>query len=286
MVDVIHDWAFSLVAMVHQLEGAGAQQTYLSNPSCLILASLACVQSQDLKNTIVGCIEMECPAGTSNSNDNYTVAGNSFIYVGLTRVPNTQESLEGLSWIKGFSIISSPGNRMLLSSFFPSSSPDLNLDKTGACAVFLHDISTSLSLSEGKSDFSEGTCSDAMGADCVNALLDWTKTVVERSKNSSVSNVDLCFALQDDLRENIHDACLHVTRRPCTNLTSTMLAGNGSPDPISANENKTSNYWPGSYYAKDSLEVSLAITPILTAFYPSGEGNIVDSVEAFLTLLR
>lgn len=186
----------------------------------LILALLASVRSQDLNSTIVGCVEVGCPASTAiaKTDDNCTVAGDSFSYVGLTRLPTTQQNLKGLSWTKGFGAL----DQSFLSSFFLGTPPDLNLSNTGACSVFLHGVSTTLLFSSSSdSETSEGTCADAMGSACVDALLDRARTLFKGSNTNSTSSADLCSALQDNLDKNMDNACQRVSQGSWTNLSST-----------------------------------------------------------------
>ncbi|KAI3322530.1 hypothetical protein HD806DRAFT_128338 [Xylariaceae sp. AK1471] len=273
----------------------------------LILASLACVRCQDLNTTIVGCAGLDCPASSADTaNDNCTVVDNSFTYVGLTRAPTTQDSLKGVSWTKGFHIVDLPGNnRTFQSSFFLGMPPDLKLRDTGACSVFLHGVSASLSFGDDGADVetSQGTCANAMGSECVDALLERARDFFNDTKTSNNSDADLCSALQDDLHQNMDDACLRVSKGSWTNLTSTALTGNDSPQPISAADNSTSTCWPvlpkqyqltnvadhivqGTLLVADAEKAQFAITPIITVFYPSGDGSIVSTVDASLTCAK
>ncbi|KAI0873664.1 hypothetical protein GGS24DRAFT_517374 [Hypoxylon argillaceum] len=266
----------------------------------LMLASLASVRSQDLNSTIVGCVEVGCPASTvSKTDDNCTVAGGSYSYVGLARVPTTQENLKGLSWTKGSGAAL---NQSFQTSFFLGTPPNLNLSNTGACSVFLHGVSKTL-LFGGDSETSQGTCADAMGSACVDALLDRARSVFKGSNTNSTSSADLCSALQDDLEKNMDNACQSKSQGSWTNLTSTALTGNGSPQPISAKDNSTSTCWPvlpkqyelthvtdhtvaTSIYLQDIKAALFAITPVLTVFYPNGEGSVVSDIDASLTCLK
>lgn len=319
----------------------------------LILALLACVRSQDLNSTIVGCVDLDCPASTADTaNDNCTVADKSFTYVGLTRIPTTQESLQGLSWTKGFNIIDLPNNnRTFQNSFYLGTPPDLKLSSTGACSVFFHGVSTSLSFGgdNGKNETSQGTCADAMGSDCVNALLNRAKTFIKESENNNTSDTDLCSALQDHLHNNMDTPCLRISGGSWTNLSSTgkprvvkliraspetydanltrlfeEITGNGSPQPISKEDNSTSTCWPvlpkqnqlthvadymvpvslltlshvmiiqthnisiyqGTHLEKDAQTALAAITPIITVFYPEEKGSIVGDIDASLTCVK
>ncbi|KAI1115296.1 hypothetical protein F5Y14DRAFT_410827 [Nemania sp. NC0429] len=273
----------------------------------VILASLARVRSQDLNSTIVGCAQLDCPASTADTaNDNCTVADKSFTYVGLTQLTSSQESLQRLSWTKGFKIIDLPNNnRTFQNSFYLGSPPDLELRGTGACSVFLHGVSASLAFGgdEGRNETSQGTCADAMGSECVSALLDRAKSFFQDPANDNTSNTNRCSALQEHLHNNVDGPCLRISGGSWTNLSSTGLTGDGSPQPISQEDNSTSTCWPvlpkqnqlthvtdytvpGTLLAKDAETALLAITPILTVFYPAREESVVRDVDASLTCVK
>ncbi|KAI0418224.1 hypothetical protein F5X98DRAFT_374019 [Xylaria grammica] len=273
----------------------------------LILASLARVRGQDLNSTIVGCIEVGCPASSAiPTSDDCAVADESFDAVGLVRVPTTQKTLNGLSWTKGVNIAELPGNKTSRSVFYLGTPLDLNLKDSGACSVFLHGLSPTLSFGgeNGNQETANGQCADAMGSDCVNALLDRARAFVKGSDNNSISGADLCSALQDNLSKNITGACPHLSDRPWTKMSSTALTGSHSPQPISAKENATSTCWPvlpkehrltyvtdyvvriTDFSVHDIQALSFAITPILTVFYPTGSGSGIDDVDASLTCVK
>jgi hypothetical protein len=191
----------------------------------ILTLSAAFVYAQDLNQTIVGCVELECPpSSTDNANDNCTVADSSFPYVGLTRIPTENKDLAGkLSWTKGFNIADSPDNgRTFHSAFYLGTPPDLDLSDTGACAVLLHGASAALSFDkiDTNRDTAQGTCSDAMGSDCVTALLDRAKKLLDSFGNDIPSSEDACAKLQDDLDKNMDNACLSISKGSWTNLTS------------------------------------------------------------------
>jgi hypothetical protein len=180
----------------------------------LVLASVAAVHSQDFNSTIVGCVGLDCPPSSADAaNDNCTVASDSFTLVGLTRIPTTQEPLKGVSWTNAFKIFDDQnGNRTFQSSFYLGTPPDLKLSSTGACSVFLHGVSTSLSFggADGKNETAQGPCSDAMGSSCVNALLDRARALFKAQESETDRN-DLCALLQDDMDKNMDDACKGIT---------------------------------------------------------------------------
>ncbi|KAI0490981.1 hypothetical protein F4859DRAFT_30051 [Xylaria cf. heliscus] len=227
--------------------------------SIILALSVSYVRAQEFKQTIVGCAELECPPSSADTaNDNCTVADNSFPYVGLTRIPTQKPDLKGkVSWTKGFNIADTPDNgRTFHSAFYFGTSPDLDLETTGACAVLLHGVETALSFgTDVPKETAQGTCFDAMGSDCVNALLDRARKVLDTFlflnnthsgdflNNSRFGRV-ACATLQDDLSKNMDDACLPISKGSWTNLNSTVLSRKGAAQPISGDKNSSSTCWP------------------------------------------
>ncbi|RYO75389.1 hypothetical protein DL766_005617 [Monosporascus sp. MC13-8B] len=272
-----------------------------SQALAIVLAAGA-VHAQDTEKTIYGCVDVGCPASTRDSaNDNCTVAGRSFPYVGVTRIPTSSEALTGLTWSKGFNI-TGDGERRFGSSYYLGSPADLDLSNTGACAIFFHGASRSISFETDPAtdETTQGTCSDAMGSACVDAL-------TARARNLDIgdgaSSEEVCARLRDDLRENMDDACARITGGSWSNLTTVALTGNGAPEPITSQQNASSNCWPvtekqhdltlvsdyqvqGGNLVNEVYEAQWAITPILTLFYPNGEGSLVDAADASLSCIK
>ncbi|KAL7620433.1 hypothetical protein AAE478_009428 [Parahypoxylon ruwenzoriense] len=279
-----------------------------------LAAAAAQAQAQGLNQTIVGCVEVECPASSQDTaNDNCTVADTgSFTSVGLTRAPvKNSSALAGLSWVKGFNITDSEADgRSFHSSFFLGKPPDLDISVgTGACAIFLHGVSESLSFGQNATtDTAYGTCSDAMGSSCVNAVVARAESVAagfigggDGDRPANVS--DACARIQRDLEDHTESACLPVTRGSWTNVTAVALTGDGAPQPLSQQQNSSSACWPvipkqddltlvSEYHTQGSLEVEdaqraqWAITPILTVFYRMGDGSVVTDFDASLSCVK
>lgn len=193
--------------------------------STVLALSVAYVRAQDFNQTIVGCVELECPPSSADTvNDDCTVADNSFPYVGLTSLPTENKDLKGkVSWTKGFNITDTPDhNRTFHSAFYLGTSPDLDLGDTGACAVLFHGLEAALSFDkvDANQDTAQGTCSDAMGSDCVAALLDRAQKLLDSFGNDAPSSEEACVRLQDDLNKNMDNACLSISKGSWTNLTS------------------------------------------------------------------
>ncbi|KAI0448487.1 hypothetical protein F5B21DRAFT_497427 [Xylaria acuta] len=276
--------------------------------SIVLALSVACVRAQELNGTIVGCVELECPPSSAdNANDDCTVADSSFPYVGLTRIPTENKDLKGkVSWTKGFNITDTPDSgRTFHSTFYLGTSPDLDLGDTGACAVLLHGVEAALSFDkvDANQDTAQGTCSDAMGSDCVAALLDRAKKLLDSFGNDTPSSEEACVKLQDDLDKNMDNACLSISKGSWTDLTSAVLSGKGAPQPLSGDKNSSSTCWPvlpkenqltlaseyqknGSRQADEAQAAMYAITPILTLFFPMGNQSIVTEADASLSCLK
>ncbi|KAI1774802.1 hypothetical protein F4818DRAFT_73676 [Hypoxylon cercidicola] len=268
----------------------------------------AAAQAQDLNQTIVGCVEVECPAAADNVNDNCAIADTgSFPSIGLTRVPTDNSALSGLSWVKGFNITDANSQRTFHNSFYLGTPPDLNLsNSTGGCAVFLHGASGSLSFGQNEtSATAEGTCADAMGSLCVDALVSRARTLVEGYANEDdrPSISDTCARLQRDLEDGRDDACASISNGDWSNFVGAALTGEGAPQPISQQQNSSSTCWPvipkqdgltliseyhttGSDLVEDAERAQWAITPVLTVFYSAGNGSLVTDVDASLSCVK
>ncbi len=201
----------------------------------LAFAFAATAIAQDLSQTIVGCVDLECPAATDNVNDNCTIADTgSFSSVGLTRVPlgsgdsngTNSATLAGISWVKAFTVASAGDSRAFISSFYlgspPSLQPQLNAS-TGGCAVFMHGASSSITFGGELNGTSQGTCADAMGASCVDALVSRATTLVEgylRNASVGVTVENTCEKLHSDLEKSNDEACLPVSQGLWSNFTA------------------------------------------------------------------
>ncbi|KAI0505422.1 hypothetical protein F5B22DRAFT_627720 [Xylaria bambusicola] len=276
--------------------------------SIALALSTAYARAQDLKQTIVGCVDLECPASSAApADDNCTVSDKSFSYVGLTRIPTENKDLEGkISWTKGFNVINTAEDgRTFDSVFYFGTTPDLDLGDTGACAVFLHGIENELSFDKVNVNVetAQGTCSDAMGPDCVNALVERAKKLFNNFEGDTPTSEEACSKLKDDLQKNIDDACASITKEPWTNVSVSALSGEAAYKPLSGDKNSSSTCWPvlpkenqltlaGEYQTQgsdkiDEIQKALySVTPILTVFFPTGKQSIVSEVDASLSCLK
>ncbi|KAI0015967.1 hypothetical protein F4780DRAFT_761497 [Xylariomycetidae sp. FL0641] len=287
--------------------------------SALAAAFGAAHAQESLSQTIVGCAEVGCPADQDGVNDNCTIAGSSYPNVGLTRIGAGDAALAGLSWLEGFNSTTPDDggdDRTLHRSYYLATPPDVSLDDgTGACAVFLHGIAPGLSFvnapkySQADNETvlaeTEGTCADAMGDSCVQALLDRAKKVAE-GLGEKASSAEACQQLQSELEDNFDDECLPLGASSWRNLTATPLTGGGKngdgPITIAGQANASTTCWPvddksdglalvhdyaedASLYAENLEDAAWGITPILTVFFP-GNGSLVESVDASMSCIK
>ncbi|OTB04413.1 hypothetical protein M426DRAFT_320777 [Hypoxylon sp. CI-4A] len=278
--------------------------------SALAVAAVQ-VGAQDSSNTIVGCVELGCPSSNQDTvNDNCTIADTgSFPLVGATQVPSTEQSLSGLSWVKGFNLSDSHGNYTFHNSFYLGASPDLKLNaSTGGCAVFLNGPSSSLTFgtNDTNDDTSQGTCNDAMGSSCVDAIVKRAQAQITDYYGTSgqkPSNSEACAMLQKDLQSSVESECERIAQGVWSDFTGVALTGDDAPEPISQQQKSSSACWPvtskedslmlvseyhstAADFVENAEKAQWAITPILTVFYPVDNGSVTTEVDASLSCVK
>lgn len=205
---------------------------FITKTALAVVLGATAVYAQDPDQTIVGCVDIGCPASTQDSaNDNCTVAGRSFPYIGVTSIPTTSDALSGLAWSKGFNITDSQDEGRRFGSSFYLDTPaglDLPQSNTGACAVFFHGVSPFLSFDKDAAtlETTQGTCGTAMGSACVDAL---TKRARDLDVGGAASPKEACDKLQENLEDDMDDACLQISKGSWSNLTSVGKCRQCSP---------------------------------------------------------
>ena len=151
-------------------------------------------------------------------NETYTV-------IGVAQIPTDAGSgLPNFSWTEGVSVIDTKPNRTFHKSFYFGAPPTTNLGGTGACAVFLTGVSQSVRFAGNDVARTRGTCEEALGADCVQALTSRAEALDVRGLGST----EACEKLRQDLE--------------------------GSPiDPVCAKAANTVGKWSGVVARRKSL---------------------------------
>ncbi|KAI5864851.1 hypothetical protein GGS23DRAFT_619541 [Durotheca rogersii] len=280
--------------------------------AAVVLASASAAQAQDLRQTIVGCADLECPAANTQvaTTDNCTVADvGSYPLIGLTRVPTSASALQGLSWTQGFSIADDDAGRHFRRAYFLGEPPELDVagsTDTGGCAILVHGLSEGLAFGpDGPSEAGQGTCADALGAECVSAILDRARAVAAgfTGDGRPADTFTGCARIRRDLANNTIDACLPAVRGLLTDMDAVALTGSDAEQRISPEKQSASSCWPitpkedrltlvaefervGTNQVQDTQSAAWAITPILTVFYPTGAQSLVTEIDASLSCVK
>lgn len=194
----------------------------IGNIVLVVFLATITAQAQEGNRSIVGCIEVGCPPATRITWDNCTVVDRSFPNIGVTRISATSEALAELSWSKGFNV---DDGRLFHSSYYLGTPPALDLSNTGACALFFHGVSEDLSFGGISDELADGTCSQAMGSACVDALTARARKFDfidddDDDDDDRVSPQERCEKLREDFEKNMDDACRQVSTGFWKNLTA------------------------------------------------------------------
>lgn len=216
--------------------------------------------AQDLKDTIVGCADVRCPDKSDSPTPNCTVVDDNFLSIGLSRVPVDTDSLEGISWVQGNSLVEREKDAPLfINNFYFGTPPDFSFNGTGACALFFRNVSGSVEFQGEDVDISQGTCAQAMSEGCVSALI----SRAEGLDYEGLSTEEACEKLQEEFRDNMDPVCERFSRmgtwrdltairtfpsilcsRPARNVANWRDLALSDVKAITAQENSTSNCWP------------------------------------------
>ncbi|PTU25426.1 hypothetical protein P175DRAFT_0514151 [Aspergillus ochraceoroseus IBT 24754] len=254
---------------------------------------------------IVGCTDLGCP---THPWDSCTVADNTYVGVGLTRIADVPDALDGISLVKGVNIsLPGPGGvgdpvtsqtRPYNSVYYLGTPRDLDVGSVSGCAVVFNDPPSrtfvsgdlnSTGIQEGS-----GTCPDVIEQSCIAKL-------TEQAQNVNYSGSGACSALERQLRSHAPDECSDFAGAG-NGLGNFTVASLGGLSSISGSQNSTSDCWPilpksdnlaqfardtamGGYTATADLTEVYKITPILTVF-TAGNGSLVNNTSAQLTCLK
>ncbi|KAL2870154.1 uncharacterized protein BJX67DRAFT_346672 [Aspergillus lucknowensis] len=291
-----------------------------SKPTARILLSLALSLPTLADNTppkIAGCTALDCP---NDGWDSCTVADETYVGVGVSRIADTPTALGDISLVKGVNISSSPGDprngggdggsdhgadesRPYRSVYYLGTPENLDVSSLSGCAVVFNDPPTEqfdtpkVNRSSVNTDIqaSTGTCPDVIEQSCIDAL-----TRQARGVDYQSSSGNACSSLERDLRDNAPKECSDLTGAGdgLGNFTVVSLGGLSA---ISSSQNSSSDCWPvlpksdnlvlfaedtvmGNYTNEGNLAEVYKITPILTVFTSANSSN--DDPSAQLTCLK
>ncbi|KAG4442087.1 hypothetical protein IFR05_002424 [Cadophora sp. M221] len=235
--------------------------------------------SQNLNSKIVGCTS-KC-----------TVIDKTFPNIGLARIPITSQSPTGLSWTEGISINSANDKRTFEKTFYLGTPPKTSLTGTGACAVFFNQVSKKVTFGNSDVEDAQGTCQEALNAQCVGALV----ARAEKVDVAGLGSAEACMKLESAFKETVDFARVGFADGDrWTGVSVKPLTGSEAAIPITSSQNSTSSYWPiipreydsalvtsiqtalrlnsalqGDFSILTASENIFGIVPILTLFYPA-----------------
>ncbi|KAL6231250.1 hypothetical protein BDW75DRAFT_220725 [Aspergillus navahoensis] len=277
----------------------------------LFLAPIISALAQDLPADIVGCTDLDCP---NEGWESCTVADETYAGVGLARVPNVPDSLDGISLVKGVHIEDpqsggnaggdgSEASRSFRSVYYLGTPSNLDVGDLSGCAVVFNNpptghfdvpkLNDSITVDTRAS---YGTCPDVIQWGCIESLTRQAGDVRYAGSNA-------CWALASDLRDNPPDECSDMTGSGA-GLGSFDVVSLGNLSTISQTANGSSDCWPvlpksdnlyqlyddttkGNYTEEGNLAEMYKITPILTVFAPDNSTNsLVKNTSAPMTCIK
>ncbi|KAK0646752.1 hypothetical protein B0T16DRAFT_458637 [Cercophora newfieldiana] len=270
--------------------------------STSLLAATSTAQ-QTPPPTILSCADVNCPTDPGPTTNNICTLGNTtYSDVGVVKVPVTPLFGSDLTWVEAITVIDSKANRTFIKDFYLASDPGSDLsdgNTVGACALFFTKINDGVGF---RGDEKIGTCANALSERCVEKMVQ----TAEAAEISGMEGAEACDALQKAFEGKVvDDECLHVAGGTWTGVEVKALTGPGAPSPITPEQNSTSNCWPvspnsyslisvmristtGDYYLSTGIRNLLNIVPVLTVFYPRGNGSSIAALkpEAQLACLK
>lgn len=171
--------------------------------TCITLALLA-LQLLAQGQEILGCADLNCPPlDQTTTFVNCTIADKSFGAIGVASIPINNHQLPRLTWTEGVNIHDRDGQRTFDKSFYLGTPPHIDFTGIGACAVFFNTVNATFK-SGPRNDVSTGTCQDALGLNCVDAIIQRANNVNVTGLSSSAA----CTKLQAAFTNNTVDtAC-------------------------------------------------------------------------------
>ncbi|KAF9895201.1 hypothetical protein FE257_000103 [Aspergillus nanangensis] len=265
-------------------------------PLLLILQPVI-AEDSDLSADLVGCSEVSCPK--ENAYDRCTVDNNTYLGIGLARIPDIPSSLEGLSLVRGVNVSdnSNLGNettpRAFQSVYYLGAPSEMVIDELSGCAVLFNDPPAK-KFSGSHERGASGSCSDVIEEDCIDALTRRGRQIADRQSGANHT----CEAFKRDLDENPVEECSGY-RGKDLGLGNFTVA---SLDNLTAADN-SSSCWPitpksdrlfeigeytalGNYSAEHILDKAYGISSVLTVVFGQGGNSSVDQATAQLTCLK
>ncbi|KAJ5616156.1 hypothetical protein N7537_001270 [Penicillium hordei] len=279
-------------------------------PSTLVLAlslfvSSTLTENGELSSSLVGCNEVSCPK--DGPNDRCIVGDNTFLGIGLSRIPDVPSSLEGFSLIKGVNVsVSLAGKdndkatRPFKSFYYLGTPSDVEIKNLSGCVILFHDApfkkfdGPDLEGIYNGNDVraARGTCSDVIDKTCIEKLTEKAMELAEEA------NGNICTMLERELKTTSLHECNGFAGKGSNlgNFTVKSLDGlNGVKNssgcwpiqPKSDQLAEIANFTTlKNYSAQALLDEAYKITPVLTVFARKGNSSLVNQTASQLTCLK
>lgn len=179
-------------------------------PQLLIAYALAVLPISS--GQLVGCDAIDCPTVYRQA---HCIVGNSTLNIlGISNL-STSISPKPLTWTIGLQTVEDPAYST--SSFYDrdyylGTPPSVQLSDVSSfrgCALFFEGIASKLSF-PGPSEYSIGTCSDALSASCVSELLSQAQSAMQAiliASGQNRSESAVCASLQSQLQNSAPKSC-------------------------------------------------------------------------------
>ncbi|KAH7259838.1 hypothetical protein NW759_002708 [Fusarium solani] len=257
-----------------------------------ILASQAL--AQELDDIIVGCDAVQCPV--VNDEHHCQVGNDTFLDIGLTRIPDVPDALEDFSIVKGVNISTTKkGDELFTSVYYLGYPQNVSLDEVHGCAVFFDP--------PGKTfpENTTGTCSDIIDPECIDGIQEVAASAL------TYKYVDgICRDLQRELEDSNISACNNYTGTGEGIRRSVFAISLSNLTNIEGQENATSDCWPilpksanlaplfysfrswdGGPFPQSAYDEVHKITPVLTLFMAkSNSKNVVNKTVGRMSCIQ
>ncbi|KAJ6187720.1 hypothetical protein N7519_002628 [Penicillium mononematosum] len=272
-------------------------------PSTLALAlslfvSSTLAEDGELSSTLVGCDEVSCPK--EGINDRCTVEDNTFLGIGLSRIPDVPSSLEGFSLVKGVNVsagLASNDNDKTMRSFksfyYLGTPSDVETRDFSGCIVVFNDA-PSKKFNRNGNDVraASGGCSDVIDKTCIERLTE------KATESADEADGNVCTSLERELKSTSLDECNGFAGNG-GNLGNFTVKSLGDLNVVQ----NSSDCWPIQPKSDQLMEIASVtalndntatalydeaykITPVLTVFTGNGNSSLVDKAASQLTCLK
>ncbi|OQE47265.1 hypothetical protein PENCOP_c001G06981 [Penicillium coprophilum] len=270
-----------------------------------LLVSSTLAKDGDLSSSLVGCKEVSCPL--QGADDRCTVGDNTFLGIGLSRIPDVPSSLEGFSLVKGVNVSAGMAGkdndkptRPFKSIYYLGTPSDVETKDLSGCVVVFHGAPSKKfdgPKLEGKNNGTDtraasGTCSDVIDKTCIEKLTEKATKLAEDASGN------VCTTLERELKKVSLDECdgFAGAGGKLGNFTVESF------EDLNTVKN-SSNCWPiqpksdqlmeiasvtalNNYTAQALIDEAYKITPVLTVFTGKGNSSLVDKTASQLTCLK